>query len=127
LDINKRRKACATSASLALYILPDWQYQYVTGLNMASTASDEEDDDVETDDFYSPANFAFYETQPYPTLSMFPYHIRLQKSEIPTTSTFTCELTEGIQLRELAVLTLQSHNVLALQVTPSSEAFMHIP
>jgi hypothetical protein len=69
---------------------------------MDSSAPTPETKQPTTDNFYSPANFAFYEKYPYQPLPSVPYHIRvLNVTRDVENKTFHCELTEGIPLREI--------------------------
>jgi hypothetical protein len=70
---------------------------------MASARITDEFEGSKTDNFYSPANFAFYETSPYKPLTLVPYHIRLLKvTRVAENENFQYELTNGIPLREVA-------------------------
>lgn len=69
---------------------------------MTSSAADSKTKKAKTDNFYSPANFAFYSKCPYRPLPPVPYHIRLLNvTRDAVKNTFHYELTEGFALREI--------------------------
>lgn len=69
---------------------------------MSFPTSRPETDKATTDNFYSPANFAFYAECPYQPLPTVPYYIRLLNvTRDAVDNTFHCELTGGIPLREV--------------------------